>query len=332
MRFVPEIAYNSTSFLSITSSGAITYSELMNSIGAFGYRIKKMQITSIGMAQVSLPIQYSRIEADGNQFQKPIVPNTSPYQYQPSVKLDMKHMNVILDGNAYLLFTILGNERIQLILTVTEYTFALKGLRSDDVILSFYIKNNTDQIIVMPLLGGGLTNIQSNVNATTSYRYNISDALLSDSAISIQAKQIGNADFVTYSVGNVSSFSELQAALTAMGFGTWFLTTEGGSTFLNIYNDQLEFGDLSMAFATQYSTLAITAPLVITPGDNVQEISLEVVSGSLLVEGTQSLHGMDSGSLVLLPGQTLTLSSNGQNYPLEVSLTPTGVTNAIITR
>lgn len=82
--------------------------------------------------------------------------------------------------------------------------------------------------------------------------------------------------------------------------------------------------------ATKFFTKGITAELDISEGDNVQELTLSVESGTCSITGTRAFNGMDSEAIVLAAGESLTLSSHGQNDPLEVTITPTGGTTNVI--
>jgi hypothetical protein len=123
-------------FLSITMPG-ITYQQFCNSLGQFDYKVGKMMVTAITLAQIFEIMQYNHFNADGNKHSESIVPNPDPYQYQASIEIALG--NVILDGRSNISMNILPNENIQLILKTDEVSYS--------ELLDFYRKSNIKKVI-----------------------------------------------------------------------------------------------------------------------------------------------------------------------------------------
>lgn len=112
-----------------------------------------------------------------------------------------------------------------------------------DIVLK--IRNNSSSKLIASIFG--LSNPMDNSNAHTTYSYNISGDSYNTNQITIQARTAGTS-FQTYTIPLLTQSAQgVQQALNSLGFGSWFLNISGPTTIIGIKNDQIIFGDLTIA-------------------------------------------------------------------------------------
>ena len=114
-------------------------------------------------------------------------------------------------------------------------------------VISFNINNNTNGTIPMSIMGNN-TDIMDNSNASTRYYWDLTGfSLTNEDTITIQYQYTGQSGFSTASVKvQGTTLQSIADALNTLNIGTFFLTSSGGSTFLNNYNQNVAYGSLNI--------------------------------------------------------------------------------------
>lgn len=113
--------------------------------------------------------------------------------------------------------------------------------------LSFNITNSTNGIIPSSILGNS-ANPMDNANATTRYAWDVTTLSFgSINSISIQYRGISQTVFSVASLNfQVQNYQEICNSLNTLNLGVFFVTTSGGSTFINNYDENYVFGNLEI--------------------------------------------------------------------------------------
>jgi hypothetical protein len=87
-----------------------------------------------------------------------------------------------------------------------------------------------------------------------------------------------------------------------------------------------------MSFASLFYTKKLTSgnSLNIDKSQNVQSVSIMVVSGTATITGTGKLGSAASEALTLSAGSSITLNSKDSNSPVEFNITSNGEVNIIL--
>jgi uncharacterized delta-60 repeat protein len=119
--------------------------------------------------------------------------------------------------------------------------------------LSFGITNNTNGLVPVSLFGND-SNISDNANVTTRYYWDVTAYTYDGSSnISLEVTSGGT----TTTINTVYYGQNLQGvinALNLLGYGSFFLTTSGGSTFINIYPNENTFGNLTIGLSSIFNS------------------------------------------------------------------------------
>jgi len=121
-------------------------------------------------------------------------------------------------------------------------------------IISFNITNNTNGIVPISILGNNADAMDTS-NATTQYQWNLTGfTITNENTISIQYKPSGTSIFLIAQLSfSGTTLQSVCDALNTLNLGSFFITTSGGSTFINNYNNNVAFADLQIynpAFTT----------------------------------------------------------------------------------
>ena len=115
-------------------------------------------------------------------------------------------------------------------------------------IITLTINNNTDGNMPLVSLVGNDQDRMDTANATTRYFWNITTFFFTtENTVIIQYKAVGDTSFSTASAPILGdTFTALINALNTLNLGQFFITTSGGQTILNNYNDNVVFGTLNV--------------------------------------------------------------------------------------
>jgi hypothetical protein len=109
--FTPTVITTSSG-LSITMAGGVTYQEFLNSLGRDYYRLVGFYISAQSASQINRIISYEIIDADGNIYQEKINIEIDEYQRQNAYVKDLSDRNILLTGLSSISFVVEPNERI----------------------------------------------------------------------------------------------------------------------------------------------------------------------------------------------------------------------------
>jgi hypothetical protein len=113
--------------------------------------------------------------------------------------------------------------------------------------ISFNITNSTNGEIPVSILGNP-ANPMDNANATTRYNWDVTTLPFGSlDSISILYKGVFELSFSTAQLSfSLQTYQGVCDALNTLNLGVFFVTTSGGSTFINNYNENFVFGQLNI--------------------------------------------------------------------------------------
>lgn len=155
-------------------------------------------------------------------------------------------------------------------------------------VISFNLTNNTNGSIPMSIMGN-YTDVMDNSNANTRYYWDLTGySITTENSITIQYRYVGQSSFSTATVTfSGTSLQSVADALNTLNIGTFFLTTSGGSTYLNNYNLLVVYGSLSIVASTGIisSTFFVGTGFQTTPTSLLRQIGLQS-SGKIITAGS----------------------------------------------
>lgn len=112
--------------------------------------------------------------------------------------------------------------------------------------ISINIQNTTNGVVPVSLLGE--PNLADNANQFTQYRYDLTSlSITNEDFVSIQYRRVGASAYQTFVAElKTPTIQGVVNALNGLGVGSFFVTTSGGNTYVNNYDDSYEFGDLNV--------------------------------------------------------------------------------------
>jgi uncharacterized delta-60 repeat protein len=150
---------------------------------------------------------------------------------------------------------------------------------------------------------GNNTDVMDNSNASTRYYWDLTGfSITNENIITIQYQYTGQSGFTTASV-NVqgTTLQSVADALNTLNIGTFFLTTSGGSTYMNNYNQNVAYGSLSIVNNTTLinTTFVVGTGFVGTAGSTGNEAFALQSDGKILVGGSfTSYQGVTANRIV----------------------------------
>jgi hypothetical protein len=189
--------------------------------------------------------------------------------------------------------------------------------------ITFNIANTTNGIVPVSILGNP-QNPMDNANATTRYAWNVTSLTFGTlNSITLQYKGVSQTTFsVAQTTFITQSYQGICDALNTLNLGSFFVTTSGGNTFINNYNQNFVFGQLDIYNAslsemsfnnlTTFNALFSTINLTLyTPP------ALPVVI--LVISGDNSVYSLSTNGTPPLPSFDITTNTIGTaNSYLEV--------------
>ena len=117
----------------------------------------------------------------------------------------------------------------------------------------FNIQNNTNGTIPISIFGNN-ADPMDNANATTQYLYNLTGfTITNENTVQIDYKFQGSTSFTTASANfSGNSLQDVVDALNTLNLGGFFITTSGGNTYLNNYNNNIIFDNLGIYSSNVY--------------------------------------------------------------------------------
>jgi hypothetical protein len=176
-------------------------------------------------------------------------------------------------------------------------------------IVSFNITNTTNGIVPISILGNN-ADAMDNSNASTQYQWDLSGfTITNETLIAIQYNTLGVSNFsIKTSSFSGTSLSDVINALNNFNLGSFFITTSGGSTFINNYNNQLAFGTLQIINPSQSASLTYSMNL------NLPQDQFDVYKNSILINSFTNPN-FSSGTIPVIAGDIIDIDVITSNNP-----------------
>lgn len=115
----PTITTN-VSPVTVTSTGTVSYEEMVQSLGPSRYLVKGVYLQSENLAQLLETIRVSMVNANGVDIGFVEVPDINIFQKVKAIVLDWSKKGIILDGQTYLNLNIAANANEKIVFYVEE--------------------------------------------------------------------------------------------------------------------------------------------------------------------------------------------------------------------
>jgi len=113
--YTPTITIASTPAIEITAAG-LTYDELIASFGNYNYLIRCLFIQALSIDQTLQELTFQTYDSNGQMYIRTVSPPVSPYQYQPSLMMDVREQCIMINGRTSLSFNLLPLETLSLMI------------------------------------------------------------------------------------------------------------------------------------------------------------------------------------------------------------------------
>lgn len=118
--YVPVIINNTTPPIEVTGVSGISYQSILNSLGNWNYLVNQIYIAAKSMSQIFQNLSFYKYDSTGNTDNQEVISDPDPYQKVPSIYLDTKGRNIVLDGRSSITMNILANESMTFVLDCDE--------------------------------------------------------------------------------------------------------------------------------------------------------------------------------------------------------------------
>ena len=113
-------------------------------------------------------------------------------------------------------------------------------------IISLNIANTTNGIVPISILGNN-ADAMDNSNASTQYQWNLTGfSITNENTILLQYRTSGIIYTITQLSFSGTTIQSICDILNTLNLGSFFITTSGGSTFINNYNNNVQFATLQI--------------------------------------------------------------------------------------
>ncbi len=114
-------------------------------------------------------------------------------------------------------------------------------------VISLYLVNSTNGTVPISILGNN-SDAMDTANATTRYQWNLTGfTITNENTILIQYKPSGSLIYTIAQLSfNGTTIQSICDTLNTLNLGYFFITTSGGSTFINNYNNNVAFATLQI--------------------------------------------------------------------------------------
>jgi hypothetical protein len=175
-------------------------------------------------------------------------------------------------------------------------------------VISLNLVNTTNGTVPISILGNN-SDAMDTANATTRYQWNLTGfTITNENTILLQYKTSG----IVYTFAQLSfSGTTIQSicdALNTLNLGYFFITTSGGSTFINNYNNNVAFATLQIF--NPASTTALNYQF------NYSGVSSQVkIYVNAVVQYANGTPNTDSGNIPVVAGDTILLQGDTTAIP-----------------
>jgi len=176
--------------------------------------------------------------------------------------------------------------------------------------ISFNITNNTNGTVPISILGNNADTMDTS-NATTKYQWNLTGfTITNENTILLQYRTSGIIYIIAQLNFSGTTIQSICDTLNTLNLGFFFITTSGGSTFINNYNNNVQFATLQIF--NPASTTALNYQF------NYRGVAsqIKIYIGAVVVY-SNGTPNTDSGNIPVVAGNTILFQ--GDTTP-----TPTG--------
>jgi hypothetical protein len=100
--------------VSVQLANGVTYQQFQNSLGTYVYWFDVLYLFTNNPAQITQPILYNYTDVNGNAKVLSIIPTTDPYQFSSALYVNIKDLDIVVDGNSTVNFDLLPNTTLKL--------------------------------------------------------------------------------------------------------------------------------------------------------------------------------------------------------------------------
>ena len=175
-------------------------------------------------------------------------------------------------------------------------------------VISFNIVNNTNGTVPISILGNN-SDAMDTANATTRYQWNLTGfTITNENTILLQYRTSG----IIYSIAQLSfngtTIQSICDTLNTLNLGYFFITTSGGSTFINNYNNNVAFATLQIF--NPASTTALNYQF--NYGGVASQTKIYV---NAVVQYGNGTPNTDSGNIPVVAGNTILFQGSTTAIP-----------------
>jgi|ETNvirenome_2_30_1030614.scaffolds.fasta_scaffold00095_51 hypothetical protein len=106
--------------VTIESEDDTLYSTIQEAVaGSHNYQINEIYLKSNDISQILQPITFQRYDSNGDILEDKRVPAVDPFSFQPSIKINFRNKDYILDGRLEIDYTVKGGEEVYFYLDTT---------------------------------------------------------------------------------------------------------------------------------------------------------------------------------------------------------------------
>jgi len=175
-------------------------------------------------------------------------------------------------------------------------------------VISFNITNNTNGTVPISILGNN-ADAMDTTNATTKYQWNLTGfTITNENTISIQYRTSGIIYTIAQLIFSGTTIQSICDTLNTLNVGFFFITTSGGSTFINNYNNNVAFATLQIF--NPASTTALNYQF--NYGGVASLIKIYVNAVTIYSGGTPNT---DSGNIPVVAGDTILFQGSTTAIP-----------------
>lgn len=122
-------------------------------VGSHNYKIDNIYLKTNDVSQILEPITFRKFDSNGNVNEDKTVPTVDPFSFQPSIEIDFKGKENILDGRTEIVYNVKANETVYFYLdtTVIDNGTLLgeqKGFNEDFLKTYDFFQEYDDQIVI----------------------------------------------------------------------------------------------------------------------------------------------------------------------------------------
>ena len=118
--YTPTFTNYPSGVVIIESEDGTSYNTVQESIsGSHNYQINEVYLKANDLSQLLQPIGFQKYDSNGDILQDKRIPAVDPFSFQPSIKINFKNTDYILDGRLEIDYSLKPNEKVYFYLDTT---------------------------------------------------------------------------------------------------------------------------------------------------------------------------------------------------------------------